>query len=276
MNTMVSPTPPNSSSPSQGFKVMLYGASGTGKTYSIRTLLDAGLEVFVLFTEPGMATLRDIKSDRLHWFYVPPVPFNLASFQAMLSNINTMPFQALTASSDPNRKDYNQMIHISSALAKFHDERSGQDFEALDKWDTSRVLVVDSISGIAAAAVGLVVGGRPTMSQGDYGVVMNTVEKFINMLCFGVRTNVVMMAHEEREVNEVTGGTAIMPSTIGRKLSPKIGRFFDDVILTYVKDAKFMWAGVMPNYELKSRHLPLRAGLEPSFVPLVTEWRKGA
>jgi predicted ATPase len=38
---------------------MLLGASGSGKTYSIRTLLDAGLEVFVLFTEPGMEVLAD-------------------------------------------------------------------------------------------------------------------------------------------------------------------------------------------------------------------------
>lgn len=272
MNAILNPSP--GSVPQQGFKVMLYGASGTGKTYSIRTLLDAGLEVFVLFTEPGMATLRDVKSDKLHWFYVPAVPFNLDSFQKMLTNINTMPFQALTAMSDPNRKDYNQMLHISSALAKFHDERSGTDFDSVDKWGTDRVLVIDSISGIAAAAVGLVVGGRPTMSQGDYGVAMNTMEKFLNMLCFGARTNIVMMAHEEREVNEVTGGTAIMPSTLGRKLSPKIGRFFDDVILAYQKDGKFHWAGTMPNYELKSRHLPLRAGLDPSFVPLVSEWKK--
>jgi hypothetical protein len=104
---------------------------------------------------------------------------------------------------------------------------------------------------------------------------MNTMEKFINMLCFGVKTNLVMMAHEEREVDEIKGGTTIMPSTLGRKLSPKIGRFFDDVILAYTKDGKFNWAAVMPNYELKSRHLPIKAGLEPSFVPLHRSWQQG-
>lgn len=269
-------TAPNStpSLPQQGFRVLLYGGSGTGKTYSIRTLLDAGLEVFVLFTEPGMATLRDVKSDKLHWYYVPPVPFNIASFGKMLENINTMPFAQLSGLSDPNRKDYNQMMHISSALSIFKDERSGKTFEPLDKWGTDRVLVIDSVSGIVAAAVGLVVGGRPTMSQADYGMCMNTMEKFFNMLCFSVKTNIVMLAHEEREVDEVAGGTKIMPSTLGRKLSPKIGRFFDDVITSYTKDGKFHWASVMPNYELKSRHLPLKAGLEPSFVPLVQEWKK--
>jgi hypothetical protein len=40
------------------------GASGTGKTHSIRTLVDAGLEVFVLFTEPGMEVLADVPADK--------------------------------------------------------------------------------------------------------------------------------------------------------------------------------------------------------------------
>lgn len=273
MNAIVPVSPPSASQ--SGFKVLLYGATGTGKTYSIRTLLDAGLEVFVLFTEPGMATLRDVKSDKLHWYYVPPAPFNLGAFQSMLTSINTMPFQALAAMSDPNRKAYDQMLHISTALAKFTDQ-NGKTFESLDQWGTDRVFVVDSLSGIAVAAMSLVIGGRPVAGQQDWQVAMNTMEKFINMLCFGVRANLVMMAHEEREVNEVTGGTAVMPSTLGRKLSPKIGRFFDDVLMTYQKDGKFQWASVFPNYELKSRHLPLRAGMEPSFVPLVQSWRSGA
>lgn len=275
MNT---PVPSSlTSAPVSGFKVLLYGGSGTGKTYSIRTLVDAGLKPFVLFTENGMTTLRDTKVEDVKWFYVPPVPFNVESFTKMLDNINTLPFEALTALKDPNKTDYKQMLHISNALANFRDDRTGEVYGCVDTWSHDRVFVVDSLSGIVAAAQGLTVGGRPTMAQNDYGTVMNAVEKFLNMLCLGTRANVVMIAHEEREVDEVAGGTKVMPSTIGRKLSPKLGRFFDDVILAE-KDLKgnFTWTTSKPNYELKSRHLPLKAGLEPSFVPLVQSWRRVA
>ena len=44
-----------------GFNVLLMGATGAGKTSSIRTLVeDCGLEVFAIFTEPGMDILADI------------------------------------------------------------------------------------------------------------------------------------------------------------------------------------------------------------------------
>lgn len=279
MNTttsQLSAAPSASELPSAGFKVLLYGGSGSGKTYSIRTLLEAGLEVFVLFTEPGMATLRDVKNPKLHMHYVKPVPFNVENFTAMLKNVNTMSFENLTKLQDPTKSSHQQMIQISNMMADFIDEKTGEHFGSLDKWDTSRVFVVDSISGVVAAAQGLVIGSRPTMSQADYGVVMNTLEKFLNMICLGVRTNVVMMAHEEREVDEVNGGTKVMASSIGKKLSPKLGRFFDDVLLAE-RDVKgdFKWYTNKPNYELKSRHLPLKDAQAPSFVPLVQSWKKG-
>ena len=36
-----------------GFNSIIMGPSGTGKTYSISTLVSTGLEVFCLFLEPG-------------------------------------------------------------------------------------------------------------------------------------------------------------------------------------------------------------------------------
>ena len=55
-----------------GFNVMLCGTTGTGKTHSIRTLVESGIETFVLFTEPGMEVLADLPPEKLHWHYVAP------------------------------------------------------------------------------------------------------------------------------------------------------------------------------------------------------------
>lgn len=34
--------------------IMLVGATGTGKTHCLRTLLDAGITPFIISTEPGI------------------------------------------------------------------------------------------------------------------------------------------------------------------------------------------------------------------------------
>ena len=58
-------------SPIPGPKIILLGDSGTGKTHSIRTLLDAGLTPFIIFTEPGMESIGDIL-DQCHYTYIKP------------------------------------------------------------------------------------------------------------------------------------------------------------------------------------------------------------
>ena len=59
--------------------VLLMGPSGSGKTYSLSTLLESGLEVFLVVTEPhGLETLLDVVAqkkldiNKLHWRYIPP------------------------------------------------------------------------------------------------------------------------------------------------------------------------------------------------------------
>ena len=57
-----------------GFNVMLMGPAGSGKTHSIGTLVDAGIEVFYLALEPGLESLLGYWTDNdkpippnLHW-----------------------------------------------------------------------------------------------------------------------------------------------------------------------------------------------------------------
>ena len=72
--TQSNPDPaPSASIP--GFKMLLLGETGRGKTHSIRTLLDAGVTPFVVFTEQGMDTLADLPPDACHWHYIPPAKF---------------------------------------------------------------------------------------------------------------------------------------------------------------------------------------------------------
>lgn len=65
-----------------------------------------------------------------------------------------------------------------------------------------------------------------------------------------------------------------MPSTLGRKLAPRLGNFFSDVIHVRRDGTKFLWATDTANADLKARHVPLAGNLTASFAPLYAEWRR--
>jgi len=253
---------------------MLLGASGSGKTYSIRTLLDAGLEVFVLFTEPGMEVLADTDPTRLHWHYVPPAS---PDFEAMIDSatkINRMSLKMLSEMSDINKSKYTEFIQILTSLSNFTCDRTGQSYGSVDSWGPNRVLVVDSLTGLSIAAMNLVTGSKPVKSMADWGMSMDNLERLITKLCVDTKCHFVMIAHLERETDEVTGGTTLMASTLGKKLAPKLPRFFSEVIHVKHSDGKFVWSTSTSNVDTKTRKLELSAILPPSFKPIIAAWEK--
>jgi len=258
-----------------GVNVMLCGTSGSGKTHSLRTLLDAGLEVFVLFTEPGMEVLADTPSDRLHWHYVPPASPDFADMISSAQKINTMSIKMLSDLPDINKRKYTEFIDVLTTLSNFKCDRTGQAYGSVDSWGPDRVLVVDSLTGLSLSAMNLVTGSKPVKCLADWGIAIDNLERLITKLCVDTKCHFVLLSHLEREVDEVTGGTSLMASTLGRKLAPKLPRFFSDVV--HVKrsnDGKFVWSTTTSNVDTKTRNLARKEDLPPSFVPIIESWKK--
>lgn len=257
-----------------GPKVLLLGGPGCGKTFAIKTLLAAGIKkVAVLFTEPGMETIGDVPSEQLAWNYIPPATADWDTVISQLKKINTLSFDALTKVSDMDKRQYTQFIDLYACLANFVDQRTGEVLGPVDKWGTDRALVIDSLSGVNMMAMKLVTGGKPVKSQADWQVAMDNVEQLLTKLTTDVKCTVVMTAHQEREVDEISGGSTIMVSTLGRKLAPRIPRFFSDCIQAKREGDKFFWSTATSNADLKTRNLPIKDGLAPSFVPLIETWK---
>lgn len=265
---------PSPSSLAPGFNVMLCGTTGTGKTHSIRTLVDLGLEVFVLFTEPGMEVLADLSPEKLHWHYVAPSAPDFSDMIASAQKINTMSFEALTKLPDINKRNYTEFIDVLTCLSNFKDDRTGKEFGSVDSWGPEKVLVVDSLTGLSLMAMNLVTGSKPVKSMADWGVAIDNLERLIVKLCVDTKCHFVLLAHLEREVDEVTGGTSLMASTLGRKLAPKLPRFFSDVVQSKRNDTKFVWTTSASNVDLKARNLPIADNLEPSFKTIHATWAK--
>lgn len=259
-----------------GINVMLCGGTGSGKTHAIRTLVDAGLEVFVLFTEPGMEVLADVPEDKLHWAYIPPASPDFSDMIASAEKINKMSFEALTKLPDINKAKYQEFIKVLNCLANFTCDRTGKSYGAVDDWDQSRVLVLDSLTGISIMAMNLVAGSKPVKSMADWGVAIDNLERLLTKLCVDTKCHFVLTSHLERETDEVTGGTSLMASTLGRKLAPKLPRFFSDVIHVKRNADKFVWSTATSNVDLKARNLPIADNIPPSFAPLILNWKKRA
>lgn len=262
-----------------GFNVLLMGPSGTGKTTAIGSLVDAGVDTFYLDLDNSLESLIGYFTDRgkpvpdnLHWHTIAPPDANFATAIERATRINTLSMKALADMVDPNRMKHNQFVKILEVLANFQDNRTGKSFGAVDKWDTSRAIVIDGMTGISNAAMSMVIGNKPVRSQADWGLAMDEVYKLIAQLCTNCKCHYVQIAHVEREMDPTFGGTKIMLSTLGNKLAPKIPQLFSDVILAVRQGDKWTWDTANPQADLKTRNLAYRSDLPPDFRLIHKRW----
>ncbi len=261
---------------------LLIGAVGSGKTYSIATLLEAGLEVFVISTEPvGLDSLLDVVDrkkldiNRLHYKAITPARAGFQSLLDSATKVSQMTFDDLTKLRPSQGRNNAQWITLLKSLANFQCDRTGENYGPVDSFGPDRALVIDSLSGLNTMAMDITIGDKPTAHQGEWGVAMQLLDKLILNLTSGLNCIFVLTAHLERETNEVTGATQIMASALGRKLAPKLPRFFSEVVMAYREgDGGFYWSTSSPSTDLKNRALPVGNKLAPTFQPIVDAYKR--
>ena len=277
------PPPPSVSEPSllAGVNILLEGPTGTGKTYASASLADIpGLEVFYLFTEAGIETLLGVWTDsnreipsNVHWHVLPRGSTDFATLAQTAETINASSQDSLHKMQDPKRSQHNQFVTLLRALNNFPDDRTGEKFGNVGQWGPNRCLVIDSFSGLNPIALSLVVGGKPVKSQADWGIAQDQLEKFIRQCTDGCKCHFVLLAHVEREVDQVLGGTKITVSTLGRALAPKIPPLFSDVVLAVRNGTKWSWSTANSQADLKTRNLPWSEDITPGFKQIFDKWQ---
>lgn len=255
-----------------GAKVLLMGDTGTGKTHCIRTFLDNGITPFIIFTEPGMETLGDIL-DQCHWKYIPAKTAAWSELAESLKKVNTLSFDSLTKAADVNKGKYIGFLDVINQCNDFIDQ-NGESFGDVAKFGTDRVLVIDSLSALNDMAMQLVVGGKVTRAIQDWMVAQNTLEMLINKLVSDLSCFFLLTAHLEREKNEVTGAMEVMVSTLGRKLGPKLPKYFSDVIEAKREGKDFFWSTDGRAVASKARNVDISAKLQPTFTSLIKTWKE--
>lgn len=262
-----------------GVNVLLMGPTGTGKTHSIGTLADAGIEVVFLAFEAGTESLRGYWTDR-----GKPVPGNLKvctvkqaqagwlEMAASVKQVNQLSYEALKKTTDSNRSKYDQFEQF---LRNFHSVKTdeGEELGSVDSWGTDRAIVIDGLTGLGHAAMATMVGGKFDKDQKDWGIAQNMVEETLRRLCDACRCHFVLLAHVEREPDPLGGVSKITVSTLGAKLAPKIPPMFSDVALTVRLGREFYWDTENALADLKVRNLPIQAKNPPDFRLILEKWK---
>ncbi len=257
--------------PRMGLKAILMGDIGTGKTFSIKTIPDK-YEIFLLATEPGFAVIQE--DPKLHIAYIPPAPRGWGALRETGEKINTMNNEGLQKLKAVNPEDYRQFLEMIELLNNYTDQRTGEEFGDVCDWDTNRVLVIDSLTGLSKMARRLKVGGKALLTQPDYGAIMGVLELLIDQISLTVRCHVLLLAHVTRERNEIDGSVHIMVSTIGQKLAPTIPDFFDDCVFAERHKKEFTWSTADSDAVTKARHLPIQDNMAPDWGPAFKRWEE--
>lgn len=258
-----------------GIKVLAYGAPGTGKTHALRTLLNAGLEVFCIFTEPGMEVLSDTDPNKLHWNYIAPAN---PGWDAMMDNAKKVTqFDAAALQKMPgmNKDKYQQFMNLLMVCKDYKCQRTGKSYGDIANFGTDKVVVLDSLSGLNTMLLDHAVGGKPIKTQPDWGIAIDNEERFLNMLCLGLRCHFILNAHVDRESDLILGGIKLMPSALGKKLPPVIGRFFSDVVYTKREGTSWTWStSGGSDADTKARNLAWADKIPQDYKPLIDKWKQ--
>ena len=266
-----------------GVNVLLMGPSGTGKTYSIHTIVDWAAatkrEVFVLFTESGLETLLGAYKDNnkpvpenLHWHLLNSTPLSLSALIDAANKVGRLSYEAVTKLVDPTRSQNNTYEAILQACDNFKDQRTGQNYGCVASWDSDRIFVIDSLSELATAAMKMVIGNKPTAAPPDYGVAQNNLMNFLRLLTNGCRCHFVMTAHVNREKDEISGGVKLMVKAIGNAIAGDIPQLFSDVIYTTRDVDKWFWDTANSMADVKTRNLPISGKISPDFAQIFSKW----
>lgn len=267
---------------SRGTKTLLVGPPGTGKTTALVSFIEAGIDLFVIGTDPGFEesildamARKDLPLEKLHYQYIAPASAPWSALLDAAQKVNMMNYEGLsTLKSGIGKSGYQQFLQLLTAMSDFVDHRTGKHFGPIDDFPENVCFALDGLSGLNIMAMDMTIGAKPTAHQGEWGVAMNMEEKLILKLTSDLKCFFVLTAHIEKEPDLVTGVPITMVGALGRKLAPKLPRTFSDVILSVKEAAKFTWSTAALGVDLKARTLPISDNLSPSFIPIVEQWKR--
>lgn len=256
-------------------KMLLIGDSGSGKTGALISLAEAGYNLRILDFDKGLDILR----------------LRLKGNPEAAKRVEFVPCQDKMDTSGGNIKAKGTPEGFSKALRlldnwKYKDPSGGEiDFGKPSAWTNKDIIVLDSLTFASMACLRRIVVMDPKTNSLDdiwlnhYGDAANQLENLLALLYSDyIRCNVIITSHitflggNEEEAIADTG----YPMALGKKLPPKIGRYFNTCLQCVKKgtggsEKRVISTVPVGNVVVKSpllgvpRELPIESGLATYF-----------
>ena len=268
-----------------GLKVILMGVPGCGKTHALRTLIDSGLEVFGIITEPNaFNTIQNLDgasqaykdavngNGKLHLQYIPPAKATWESMTKAAKMITTYDMASIGKMPAADKAQHTQFLSVLSTCADFKD--GDKSYGPIDQFNPdTQAVFLDSLSGLNKMFLSHVCGTKPVKTLPEWGCAIDMEINFLEHLCFGIPCHVIVTAHLAREVDEVLGGIRTTVNALGRKAPQEIPKYFTDTILAKREGSDFTWSTADHGVDTKATTIKPSGKHPPTFLPLIETWR---
>lgn len=203
-------------------KLLFVGDSGSGKTGALASLAAAGYKIRILDLDNGVDVLRDL----------------LTSSKYPKDAVGNVDYVTIT---EPMKNVGGKLIPAKASVwqrtvGMLGDWKDGDtSLGAITTWDSKSVLVIDSLTMLSDAALSYILAMNGRLGQhphqSDWGLAQVLVENLLRMLYDeSVKCNVIINCHI-KPMGDESGPERYYPNTLGKALPPKVGRYFNTVLL---------------------------------------------
>lgn len=208
----------------QTTKMLLVGDSGAGKSGALASLAQAGYNLRILDIDNGLDVLANLLSD-------PASPYGKEALARVSFQTITDPMKSMAGRLIPTKASVWQRAMTQLNGWKTETE----DFGPIATWTSQDVLVIDSLTFISNAALNFILAMNARLGQqpqqSDWYQAQQLVEGMLQMLYDdGVKCNVIVTSHITY-IGEENGPQRGYPSTLGKSLPPKVGRYFNTILM---------------------------------------------
>lgn len=232
-------------------KLLLMGDPGTGKTGSLASLAHAGYNLRIADLDNGLDVLKNLLMS-------PKTPYDKEAYKRVKYQTITERHVKITARSGPNEVPAGASVWNRLTQLLMNWKTESEELGPVSSWTERDVFVLDSmtLAGIAAFNFANVstAGDKNRDPRMLYFHAQNYLEYLMQCLYADeIKCNIIVTSH----ITFVGDDMNIMhgyPTTIGRALSSKIGRYFNSCLLmkSEGKNQKLYTVPVATKVELKS------------------------
>lgn len=207
-------------------KLLNLGNSGAGKTGAVACLIDAGLKVRALDFDNGLGVLGGYVKDKA-------LLASNVHFVTLRDKMKLTGSRIGIQKGDAFQRAMDALDGGPKAAKLWGTDEAPVDLGPVTSWGEDVVLLLDTLALAGKASLQMVMAANGKgFSQPElqhYGTAMDNIEKLLDMLTSdAVGCHVIVNTH----TSTPEGQTIPLPEALGSKLSPKVGKFFDNMFST--------------------------------------------